>query len=428
MALQSVPVSQDESSPRLSSARPWAFIPTPGDHYSPATGSANISRTYHLAREHVAAGGQSIVIVGRGTRADTYDAGRIVRVDYPLPNHRWQKILDLLLGRATIGRRLAMRPYARAGAALGADFRGPIFVYNEPWACRILRQTCPQATLVLYLGNQVWRTYSSAEARAALASADHVICISHFLANDLRQSIPDCPAPIHVVHSGADLRTFSSRDRSQPVDGPVILYAGRIQPVKGPDLLVAAAKRLAEMGKRFRVRFVGSQNFNRADPLTRFEMDLHHSALSLGDRVEFQPFIDRRGIGDVFNRADILCVPSRWDEPLGMVVLEGMASGLPMVVARSGGIPEIAGRCALYFAPPDIEGLVNQLSLLIEDPNLRGEMGRLARAEAETMTWAIQYQKLRAVIEEQRRPPSGHAAPTTTDTLRQRPAMPIPAT
>jgi glycosyltransferase involved in cell wall biosynthesis len=385
--------------PTGGSQKPWVFIPTPGDHYSPCTGSANITRIYRLAEQHTAAGGTVRIIVGRNTRADTYRAGEVIRVDFPASGGRYGRAMDVALGHLNLQRRFTTNVYAKAAETLDPNFRGTIFVYNEPCVGQVLRQRCPDATTVLYLGNQIWRMYSEQEAWLSLRCFDHVVCISQFLADDFHQKIPTPQPRVHVIHNGAELDLFTPRGDADANVDPVILFVGRMQMIKGPHLLIEAAKHLAAAGKRFKLRLVGSENFNPATPITAYERSLRAAAEPLGDLVEFQPFTDRKHLPAVFRSADIFCVPSCWQEPLGLVVLEGLAAGLPMIVARRGGIPEIARDAALYFDPTNLAELVHHLSCLLDNAAHRRELGRKARAQAQRWSWPNQYRKLRGAVD-----------------------------
>ena len=378
--------------------QPWVFIPTPGDHYSPSTGSANITRIYRLTEQHVAAGGDVQVIIGSNSHPDIYRIGEVIRVDYPASGGRYGRAMDVALGHLNLQRRFTANVYAQAAAALPTNFRGTIFVYNEPCAGLVLRQRCPDATIVLYLGNQIWRMYSEQEATLSLRHFNHVICISQFLADDYYQKIVSAGPKVHVIHNGAELNLFTPRNDADATDVPVILFVGRMQMIKGPHLLIEAAKHLAAAGKKFKLRLVGSDNFNASTATTAYELSLRAAANPLGDLVEFRPFTDRQNLPAVFRSADIFCVPSCWQEPLGLVVLEGLASGLPMLVARRGGIPEIAREAALYFDPTNMVELVHQLSCLLDNAPYRRQLGIQARAQAERWSWSNQYRKLRAAV------------------------------
>jgi len=77
-----------------------------------------------------------------------------------------------------------------------------------------------------------------------------------------------------------------------------------------------------------------------------------------------------------------------------LTVAEGLASGLPMVVSRRGGIPEVAGDAALYFQPPDHRELALAIGRLLDSPQERKSLGVRARRRAELVTWEHQYTEL----------------------------------
>jgi glycosyltransferase involved in cell wall biosynthesis len=82
-------------------------------------------------------------------------------------------------------------------------------------------------------------------------------------------------------------------------------------------------------------------------------------------------------VAEIMRSMDLLCLPS-YMEGRPNVVNEAMASGLPVIATRIGGIPDMVreGETALLFDPGDVEGLRGCLRMLVNDPNLRKRMGR----------------------------------------------------
>jgi len=91
-------------------------------------------------------------------------------------------------------------------------------------------------------------------------------------------------------------------------------------------------------------------------------------------------------------------VPSRWDEPFGLVTPEGMATGLATVASRTGGTPEIVADAGLLFERGDAEELAAHLERLIEDEALRRDYARRARMRAEHFTWDKAWAAFRPII------------------------------
>lgn len=396
-------------------------IPTPGDHYSPTTGSAVPTVIYEVARCHADAGGRTRVVVGLDTRRDRYPVGECLEARFgrTLPS-RWEKAFDLAAGRVGMARPFAGRPYMNACAAIPRGFSGVLFVHNAPAALPVLRRRFPDALLCLWAHNDLFRTYTEREAAEVVSCSDVVLCVSGYIAAGVRSALP---ARLHdhirVVHNGADTERFrpALQAANDPVS-PTILFLGRILPQKGPDLVLKALHHIrSEKGgamPAFRVRIVGSSNFNPDAPLTAYERELRALAAPFGNVVEFVPSVDRKRVVEEYARGQIFCVPSNWDDPCPLTTLEGLACGLPMIAARRGGIPEIGGDAVLYFSPPDVERLAGHLLLLLENGEVRQEWGRRARARAEELCWGNQYVRLCATLSSIVNGKAGHRGDSTS--------------
>lgn len=92
-------------------------------------------------------------------------------------------------------------------------------------------------------------------------------------------------------------------------------------------------------------------------------------------------------VENVYHTADIVVVPSRWQEPLGLINLEAGACHKPVVATRAGGIPEVVedGVNGYLVDPGDVDTLAARVAALIADPSLRARMGDAGRARVEQM-------------------------------------------
>jgi glycosyltransferase involved in cell wall biosynthesis len=99
-------------------------------------------------------------------------------------------------------------------------------------------------------------------------------------------------------------------------------------------------------------------------------------SLHVADRVEFLGHIPFSALAAEYRRADLFCLPSR-QEGFGIVFLEAMAAGLPIVAARAAAVPEVVsdGECGILVAPGNSEGLAFALARLLSDPAARLRLG-----------------------------------------------------
>ena len=169
-------------------------------------------------------------------------------------------------------------------------------------------------------------------------------------------------AKVTTLHPGLDLEDF--RPTPKTGDGPVrvLFVGGRWEEKGGPDLLAALGPRLG--------RDVELDIITEPSLPPREGVNLHRA----------QPGSSL--IQDLFARADLLCLPTLIDA-VPFVVLEAMASGVPVVSTRVGSIPELLGDGGLTCEAGDTAGLAEALGTLIEDAARRRAAGEAGRARAE---------------------------------------------
>jgi glycosyltransferase involved in cell wall biosynthesis len=136
--------------------------------------------------------------------------------------------------------------------------------------------------------------------------------------------------------------------RARCPDQPLVLYSGRLVERKGIRELIAAIPRVLEAAPASHFAFAGGPpNLSPADVAAQW---LTPEAAAHQDRIHFTGWLSPSQLTRWYRSADVLVVPSRY-EPFGMVILEGMAHGLPIVASDVGGPAEILdhGRTGLLF-------------------------------------------------------------------------------
>ena len=146
-----------------------------------------------------------------------------------------------------------------------------------------------------------------------------------------------------------------------------ILYVGQLIRGKGVDLLLRA---LPFLGCDYELTIVGAGN---AQP----ELERLHQKLRLGDKVRFAGWVNPQDLTEYYARSKVLVVPSRWPEPFGMIGLEAMHHGRPVVAFEVGGIPDWLDHGVTGFLAPeqDVLALANALEKLLRDPALCTKLG-----------------------------------------------------
>ena len=218
-----------------------------------------------------------------------------------------------------------------------------------------------RAGAIKTLAKLVFRTY-----RFAWATSPAV-------ASELKQRWGVSEKRIVTAPNLVDLRGVGPRDGIGDEEGTAfgLLMVTRLQKQKGIDVAIRA---LAELGDpRFILRVVGEGDEKHAEELRRLARQLE-----VADRVDWAGKVAREQLPDEYRRASLLLVPSRY-EPFGIVLIEAMASGLPIVATNVGGIPYVVdgGVCARLVEPDDAPALARAIGGLVADD---GEMRRLRAA------------------------------------------------
>jgi glycosyltransferase involved in cell wall biosynthesis len=169
-------------------------------------------------------------------------------------------------------------------------------------------------------------------------------------------------------------------DPHQALDPPVVAFVGRLNRWKGYEVLVETASLLVEEFPRLRFTIAGAPPVGeewRTEALRR-----QVESLGLADRFDIPGFVDDGWA--VFGRSTIAVVPSVWPEPFGLVTLEAMASGTPVIATAHGGSLEIieSGDSGLLVPPGDPYALAGAIRRLLLEPELRIRLAELGRLRA----------------------------------------------
>jgi glycosyltransferase involved in cell wall biosynthesis len=222
---------------------------------------------------------------------------------------------------------------------------------------------------------------------------DKVIYVSRRVRDDA-VAIGAAPSSSIVVENGIDLTKWSAsvdrnavrRGLATPTDATLVVTVGRLTPQKGIDVLLQALSETPAASGTVHAWIVGD------GPEYRTLKDQVQEK-NLGDRVRLLG--QRADVPALLAASDIFVLPSRY-EGMPLAVIEAMASGLPCIVTRIGGNPELVedGRTGWTVAPDDSNALAERLSKLIADPALRRAMGAAGRARAQKFASSVMVERL----------------------------------
>ena len=228
-----------------------------------------------------------------------------------------------------------------------------------------------------------------------------IIANSQFVKNQILNRYNLSPEQVEVVYSGSDCKRFTPDNRVKHrgkireqfginCDDFLILFVGNDFMRKGLDILLKAVFHLLKVCPHLKALIVGKD---------RHEKKFKNLALSLGIENKTIFAGHYSDTPSLYAAADIFVLPSRFD-PFPNVVLEAMASGLPVIVTEMSGAFEIVDGCGLVVKNPESETeLASKLEALM-DGKLRFKMGINARKKAEFLSWDIHMERMLSIYKE----------------------------
>ncbi len=208
------------------------------------------------------------------------------------------------------------------------------------------------------------------------------------------------PERVEVIAPGVDHALFSPdqpraarRRLGLRVDGPLLVFVGRIQALKGVDVALRVLAALRH--PRAELVIVGGPS----GPSGPAEVDRLHALadeLGVASRVRWVPPVRHERLADWYRAADVCLVPSR-TESFGLVALEAAACGTPVVAANVGGLRTLIddGRTGYLVEGRVPDDYADAVERLLADPDAAAAMGARAATRAGTYTWSLAGARLR---------------------------------
>ena len=209
---------------------------------------------------------------------------------------------------------------------------------------------------------------------------DLIINTSTYITKRVRSINPN-DSKCKTVLNGIDTKSFycAKTVSRQPLGLDeidfVIVYSGRLTKEKGILELIQAIRQLNSTS--IKLLIIGANAYGTNQKTTKFIQNIQGEASKIKDRVIFTGFIDYQEVPSYLKMANIAVVPSMWEEPFGLTVVEAMAAGLPLITTRSGGIPEICeGVATIVRREGIVDNLANAILELYNHPEKRQAMAK----------------------------------------------------
>jgi len=211
----------------------------------------------------------------------------------------------------------------------------PLVVTHQAWYCRTDGSISWQDYLKYFV------THFTTNISASYALAEHIpapsIVIPNSYQDDIFYEMPEIPRNKELV------------------------FLGRLVSTKGADLLLEALANLKQMGLTPKLTITGK---GPEEPKLRQQM----KNLDIVEQVDFAGVKVEKELAKLLNAHQIMVVPSRWQEPFGIVALEGIACGCVVVGSERGGLKDAIGSCGVTFPNGDVNALTQTLFDLLSNP------------------------------------------------------------
>lgn len=281
-----------------------------------------------------------------------------------------------------------------------------IDVENRPEFVLKIKKINPGTRVWLYLHSSTFigpSYISPAKLHRCLQAADKIIVNSEFLRRIVVSKAPETAAKLRVIYPGVDTVRFPSqysaegaakrqslRQKRGLSGKKVVLFMGRLIPLKGVHHLLNIVPELARSHPDLLVVIVGS-SFYGSHRKTAYTRKLELLGRKSLGHVRFIPYIPHSEVPGWMLVADVVVVPSGQREAFGLVNVEAMSCGVPVIATRAGGMKEIVrnGVTGYLVNRNRIESeLKEKLHLLLRDKQLRQNLGHRSRERVEGMfTW-----------------------------------------
>ena len=287
--------------------------------------------------------------------------------------------------------------YHQASIVFSPDILSPIFAKGKKVS--VVHDTCFWDTPEHY--QPLWLKYYLYFLEKGLQKNGEIITITQFSKMRLHQLPPFKSIPIQVVYQASGLsKTFTQSDLQSTTQAPYFLHVGVLEKRKNLGLLIRAFDQLTKLEGYESLRLVLVGQRGPRETLDDYDhlVDLVTN-LGLTEKVNFTGYVSQEQLASYFQHALGYVFPST-NEGFGLPVLEAFSFGLPVIISRQGALIEVAGDAALILETNEVEALIQSMKLLVDDPDLRKELGEKGRIRLQEFSAEKFYLSLEQAFKE----------------------------
>lgn len=261
-----------------------------------------------------------------------------------------------------------------------------------------------QGRVIYHLHNEVGFDFGCEDL---INNTQVVLGISEFVNKKFKERFPNYIGKYKILRNCVtrsfeeNNENFNVRKKYQIEQNDfLILFAGRLSKEKGIYELIKAYKKNHKA--EYKLMIVGGTYYG-SNIESAFEKKIKKEVQDIKDQIIFTGYIDRNQINAFYKSADLIVLPSIWDEPAGLTIIEAMSSGTPVITTNVGGIPEYIGdnNCIVLDRDEDIiENIAENIQLVYENKNKYQRMAENAKKYAQKYNTKSYYREFCKIMEE----------------------------
>lgn len=264
-----------------------------------------------------------------------------------------------------------------------------LVIENRPEFVLPLKKAFPNTKIALHMHNEHLNVYTK-NVHEIIEAVDKIISVSSYISEKIRKLDPNHNNKLHVLINKIDIKKFSPGIKDRELldkynlndQNTILLFHGRLIKEKGIIELLKVFYKLNDKYSSLKLIILGE--LNTFDEDIKDTVELYLKKINRKNIV-FTGYIDHKEIEKYLRLADIIILPSIWNEPLGLAMMESLAVGKPLVTTNVGGISEIVkNNCGVLINVDEyiVDHLFKKISELIEDRNLQTIYSKNARKQA----------------------------------------------